>query len=326
MENNAIKLLIEKILENIPSHIKPVDYLMEVLGMSRNAVYRRLKHEKSFSFNEIVKLSSLLGFSLDEIVSTTEDIWNNGSSSKLCAKMTTENSVTSLFEHFSIILKRFENAHSSQFIITADRLHFLSINDEEPLFRFLYYELMHQLREIPVNYPFSQITIPETVHQLSKEFHKRFISISHKEYIIDSNLYLNIVRDIQYFYKKGLISEKELLNIKENLRTAIKHTQMYMQMGINDLPLKKSKFYLSGMEVTSNTVYTNHNGNEESNFWLYAANPFDTNNKRICHIHKLWIDSLMRSSTLISGINENVLFEFISKQLDIVDHMDKIMY
>jgi len=43
-------------------------------------------------------------------------------------------------------------------------------------------------------------------------------------------------------------------------------------------------------------------------------------------MHKLWIDSLMRSSTLISGVNENARFEFISKQLDFVDSMDKIMY
>lgn len=320
------RLLVEKILEKIPPHIKVVDYLMEVLGISRNAVYRRLRYEKSFSFDEIVKLSSFLRFSLDDIVAAAGEGGHTRLVSAPYAKITTENSVVSLFEHFTVLLKQFENTPDSQFIITADRLHFLSINDEEPLFRFLYYELMYQLREIPVNCPFSEITIPESVHRMSKEFHQRFISISHKEYIIDSNLYLNVVRDIQYFYKKKLISEKELMYMKEHLHTAIKHTQAYMQMGVNDLPLKKSKFYLSGMEVTSNTTYTNCSGNEESSFWLYAANPIHTADKHICRIHKMWLDSLMRSSTLISGANENVLFDFISMQLDVVDNMDKVMY
>lgn len=324
--NNLDVLLVEKILENIPNNIKPVEYLMEILDMSRNAVYRRLRYEKSFTFHEVMRLSSAMGFSLDDIALVQEGRSGQNLFPKHVTKMTAEDSITSLFEHFTMLLKNFVDTNSSQFIITANRLHFLSINDEEPLFRFLYYQLMYQLREIPVNCTLSQIKIPESVHILSKEFHKLFISISHKEYLIDSNLYLNIVKDIQYFYQRKLISEDELLSIKEDLHTAIVHTQAYMQMGVNDLPLKKSKFYLSGMEVTSNTVYSIYEGNEESDFWLYSANPIHTTNKRICHLHKVWIDSLMRSSTLISGVNENVLFEYIAKQLSFVDNMDKIMY
>lgn len=326
MINNIDLLLVERILENIPHNIKPVDYLMDVLSLSRNAVYRRLRYEKSFSFEEIVKLSSLLGFSLDSITSETDDNLDLDLSEQQKVRINAEKSVDSLFNHFGDLLSNFGNPHNSQFIMTVNRLHFLSSGEEEPLFRFLYYQLMYQLREIPVNYPFSKITIPPSVHELGKEFHKVFISVAHKEYIIDSNLYLNIVKDIQYFYKKKLISESELLYLKEYLQTALKRTLAYMQTGFNNLVPQKSKTYLSTMEVTSNTVYSIYEGKEESSFWLYSAEPISSKKKRVCQLHKLWLDSLMRSSTLISGVNEDVLFDFITRQSSFVDNMDKIMY
>lgn len=327
MKNSIIDvLLVEKILENIPKNIKAVDYLMDVLGMSRNAVYRRLRYEKSFSLEEIIKLSSTMGFSLDDVVSVTYSGSQVDSYYKQDGKITASSSITSLFKHFGVLLNNSKQNNDYQFIITENRLNFLSVNEVQPLFHFLYYQLMFQLREIPVNCPFSQVKVPESISALGKEFYTIFMSVSNKEYIIDSHLYLNIVRDIQYFYKRNLITENELQTLKEYLRLAIKHTQSYMQMGFYDLPLKKNKFYLSGIDITSNTTYAIHKGKEESNFWLFSANPIHTTNKHICHIHKIWIDSLMRNSTLISGVNENILFEFISKQLDVVDNMDKIMY
>lgn len=326
INNNVDILLIEKVLENIPHNIKPVDYLMDMLNLSRNAVYRRLRYEKSFSFSEIVKLSSLLGFSLDDLASSTDAELHSDYFPEKNSKITADSSIISLFDHFKILLTDFVDADNSQVIITANRLQILSIGAVEPLFRFLYYQLMYQLREISVNYPFAKVHVPESILSLNKKFSPFFRSVNNKDYIIDSNLYLNIARDVQYFYRMKLITESELLSIKEHLHTAIKHTETYMQMGLNDLPIKKSRFYLSGMEVTSNSLYSINERKEESNFWLHSTNPIHTTNKRVCHMHKVWIDSLMRSSTLISGINENVRFEFISKQFEFVDNMDKIMY
>ncbi|MDH6305420.1 hypothetical protein M2459_001873 [Parabacteroides sp. PF5-5] len=327
MKNNAIDmLLIERILEYIPYNIKPVDYLMDILSLNRNSVYRRLRYEKSFSFHEIMKLSSAMGFSLDDIASAVNSDFRSGLHNNQANKITAESSTVSLFAHFKALLSNFIPTNDSLFIITSNRLQFLFIKEEVPLFRFLYYQLMYQLREIPVNHPFSQTTIPETVRASSREFNTLFMSKNGKEYIIDPNICLNIVRDIQYFYQRKLITEKELLHLKESLHATIKYTQTYMQAGFNDSPFKKSKFYLSGMEVTSNTIYSVYEGKEESNVWLYSANPIHITNKEICNIHKQWIDSLMRNSTLISGASENILLDFISKQLEFVDNMDKIMY
>lgn len=62
------KLYVEKVIESIPSHINPVDYLVDALGISKVSVYRRLKCILPFTYDEIIILSTKLSFSLDAIV------------------------------------------------------------------------------------------------------------------------------------------------------------------------------------------------------------------------------------------------------------------
>jgi hypothetical protein len=64
-ENN--ELWITNVISKFPSRIKPRDYLMAKLSISRESAYRRIKGTVPFSFDEILQISQDLGFSLDEI-------------------------------------------------------------------------------------------------------------------------------------------------------------------------------------------------------------------------------------------------------------------
>jgi len=62
------KIFVELILKKIPAKFSPVDYLMQTLDLKKGAAYRRIRNQVPFTFGEIIKLSSNLGFSLDEII------------------------------------------------------------------------------------------------------------------------------------------------------------------------------------------------------------------------------------------------------------------
>ncbi len=61
------KKIINKIISEIPLHIKPVDFLSATLDIAKESAYRRLRGEMAFTFEEIVKLSQKLEFSIDEL-------------------------------------------------------------------------------------------------------------------------------------------------------------------------------------------------------------------------------------------------------------------
>jgi hypothetical protein len=61
------KLLTTKNIAAIPKSIKPRDYLMKKLSISKESAYRRMRNKVPFTFEEVVTISLDLGFSLDEI-------------------------------------------------------------------------------------------------------------------------------------------------------------------------------------------------------------------------------------------------------------------
>ncbi|MCD8166453.1 MAG: hypothetical protein LUE93_10240 [Bacteroides sp.] len=71
MENNDIlyDLLIHEIKQKIPERGKLTSRLMDILGLEKEAIYRRMRNDVYFSFAEIAKIAKELNISLDNIKS-----------------------------------------------------------------------------------------------------------------------------------------------------------------------------------------------------------------------------------------------------------------
>ncbi len=66
-------VLFNRVKSLLPSHVSMVEFLSDLLVISKDSVYRRLKGEKQLSFNELVKVASAFSMSLDELFSLGED-------------------------------------------------------------------------------------------------------------------------------------------------------------------------------------------------------------------------------------------------------------
>jgi hypothetical protein len=62
MLRNRKDALTTKILDSIPKNIKPIEYLIKILDISKESAYRRLRGEIPFTFEEMSKLSLDLDF------------------------------------------------------------------------------------------------------------------------------------------------------------------------------------------------------------------------------------------------------------------------
>ena len=68
MEADEIQnLLFQRIKEKAPSNISLVDELANLLGMSNDIAYRRIRGEKQLSISEVQKLSTHYNISLDQL-------------------------------------------------------------------------------------------------------------------------------------------------------------------------------------------------------------------------------------------------------------------
>lgn len=325
MDKSQNEKLVNKILSSIPANIKAVNFLMDKLKLSKDSVYRRLSSKKSFSFDEIVTLATSLGFSLDEFIKTKDGpisvgfIKNTKPDSKL------ENLIKDELNYFTALAIKLQEAKRSELIITADRLFVAIANLYEHIFKFSYYKWSHQIREISINFPLSEFTVSQEISDLREKHNKVGQDTPNITFIIDPNFYLNTIRDIQYFYKRNLISKDELMLLQNELRGYVFSGWDSTNTSTSHFTPNFNSFY-SMQCIDSNSAYAMYDDVAESNIWIYHQGPIRTNNPLACDMHKKWTDSLKRYSTLMSGSNELFYSEFIQNQLSYIDNMDNTMY
>ena len=70
---NYDRALLHAVKDRISSEINPVFIIMDILSIGKEAAYRRLRGEVSFTLREAAILANELGFSLNEVVNAFSD-------------------------------------------------------------------------------------------------------------------------------------------------------------------------------------------------------------------------------------------------------------
>ena len=68
MKNAVVNELISTMREVTPKEGNLANVLMDILCMSKEAIYRRLRGEVAFTFSEVAIIAGQLGISLDKII------------------------------------------------------------------------------------------------------------------------------------------------------------------------------------------------------------------------------------------------------------------
>jgi hypothetical protein len=309
--------LVKKILECIPKNIKPIEYLMDLLDISRESVYRRMRGEIAFSFEEIAKLSQELNFMIDPVIGINSE-------KSICFYLREDTSIDeeqnflAMLENYYKIVESISQASKGEMIASVNRLPLLLLIEFDNLFRFFYYKWIHQSLQIPVNHSFSEIMVSSDIMKLRDKFIFKSKTFDNKTFICCRNIFLTIVREIQYYHCRNLISKEDVLVLKKELIELLNNMKLVMQRGIDDAG-RMYNLYFSLLDIEMNTTYATYDGNYSSQYWIYSVNSIIIKNHNICLMHKKWLESLRKSAILITQSNEKLQLEFINKQYEYIE-------
>lgn len=74
LDQSAQMRILESIKENLPPHLSLVDELADLLSISKDSAYRRLRGEKSLDIQEVQLLSNHFNLSLDSLLNTSNNV------------------------------------------------------------------------------------------------------------------------------------------------------------------------------------------------------------------------------------------------------------
>lgn len=308
--------LIEIILKAIPSKADQINMLMSVTSMSKEAAYRRLRGDVPFSFAEACLIATKLQISLD-------DIAKSGKKGKLLFELRIDPdelltyNYQKLHEHEDSLSILIDSAHS---IMTAWNVIPYSIFfPYENLSKMYMFKWYYQIRHKTSPIKFSDIIIPDDIKKRIKDLGNKTFVKAECTYIFDRGIFSSFINELKHFHLLGLISDDDLHILKTEFHELLDHIEDIAIHGRN----KKGNIiwvYLSNIDFDHNYTYVegdNFTGAYMDN--IYLMNTIISRSPNICNMHKEWIESLRRYSTLISISGEKERRLFFGEQRKLLD-------
>ena len=309
--------LIEEINLYLNNEKDVISFLEDSLNIGKQSVYRRLRGEIPFTFNEVITISLNLGISIDGIIGEYNP---KGTFLELYLEKNLDKVAQSFAEDSLQLVKEMSNAKESSLTTLSNRLPMAFTMDFEYITRFKYYKAIHQQQKETPDLLFSDLKLPEELNRILKNVRHYYKHINTITIILDNNSFLSLIKEITYFYRRNLITDEELQRIKTEFYELLDQFEKRLIYGMDDID-QKFYIYISTLNIEANYSYFHFDNKENIRFWPYAEIPMVIQDHRVSLIQKGWLDSVKKYAVLVTQSNEIQRSAYIAKQKEYINNI-----
>jgi hypothetical protein len=304
-EKTTQELLFQVIKQRLPSNLSFVHDISELLGISYDSAYRRIRGEKELSMQEIkticrhfnVSLDSLMGVESNSVVFTSMAIGHKN--------FTLAMWLGSILEE----VRKLKECKEKEVIYAAKDIpvfHLFQFPEIAAFKFYFWHKALFPIRE-DEDMQFS-IDITEDVYSIGYQLLSIYNTIPVSE-LWNEETFTSITRQIQYCYESGFFASKaDALNLCDVLEKLVRHLQREAERGFlfmygspeEGIP-NNYRLYFNEVLLSDNTIYTCMDGNASTYMTYNVINLLTTGNPAFCDQIQNNLRILMTKSTLISG-------------------------
>ncbi len=321
------KELFASIKNTLPSHISLVDTLADLLDLSYDSVYRRIRGEKPISLNELkilcehfnISLDQALQFKNDTVVFNAPDI--NGSD-------------PDFREYLKGMLKQMKYFNSFE-----KREMFYQCKDAPVFYFYLFPEIgafktFCWLKTL-LNNPdyqdkiFSLEDFPfEDCIQIGQQIIQEYTILPSVE-LWNLETFNSTINQLEYYRDAGLFKTKEdFLMVIDSFNKMLDHLQEQANIGVKFMPAASDlklripfKFYVNEVLLGNNTFILELDDQRLSIITYNALNYLLTKDVRFCNKLLHGFNTLVTRATLISGTGEKERNKFFRAQREKISQL-----
>lgn len=320
---NINAIIIQKIMDSIPPHMKLPEFLMDKLGLCKESVYRRIRGDVAFTIEQIIDLSLELGFSIDELASQKNNDYLLYKQKSLKSYEPKETFIAMLETFYKSIRSQCQ-AKDAYTIIALNRLPDIFTVSFENLFRFFYYKWVHQISDTSVNHSFSETVLPPEIAELRSKILPYAGRHKNITFILDPHTFYNTLADIQYYCSRKLINDEELILLKNELKSIHDGVEILIKKGTWQEDHSYTyiyTYYLSSVPIENNSCYVWYDNHAESHFWHNSVISFYSKTRQASDLHKIWLESLKKYAVLMTKSNEQIQATYLKKHYELLETM-----
>ncbi|TAE72199.1 MAG: hypothetical protein EAZ85_09850 [Bacteroidetes bacterium] len=291
----------------IPSSISFTDAISDILGISQDSAYRRIRGEKSLTIEEIAKLCSHFHLSFDKFLQADKNIVTFNYES-----LNTQQNFKDYLLRILDMLKKMQHIPNAQIMYGADDIpifhHFN--HREHTAFKVFYWQ------QSVLNLPewqekkFAVKEIEDEIINICKEIYDLYQKIPSIEIWTDESAN-STFRQIMYYWESGLFEDKnEMKIVCEQFLEILQNIEKYAEKSF-----KKADFqlYQSEIQVGNNCVLVTFGHLQMVYLRHQTFNVMTTMNQEFCQETSSFLKSLTKKSLLISGSSEKQRRKFFQQ-------------
>lgn len=317
------EFLFQQIRDQLPPSKMLVDEIAEVLHLSNDSAYRRIRGETPLLLEEAARLCSHFQVSLDRLLPVSKP-------STLFQVVQLNPTAYGFETYLAGILKSLQQvaaAQQKEIIYLTKDLGLFHVFLFGPLFAFRYFFWMKSIVHHPdfLNSKFHIDCLPAHIEKLGREILQTYNSISSTE-IWNTECINSSIGQVEYYREAGFFARPDdAVKVYQALHQTIEHLKEEAERGYKFLPgestaLKQQNFQLFYNRVVlgDNTILALHEGRKTIYLNYDVLNYMVTHDEAFCNDVHGKLLNLMRRATLLSHVSEkqrNMFFHMLLKKI-----------
>lgn len=314
-------LFLQNLKEKLPVHLSLADELSDLLELSTDSVYRRLRGESALSLDETLKICRHFQMGLETLTpspSSTQVVFQyEALHVEAIAQLKTY--LQALYQDLSVLIRI---PDASVTYAAGDLPLFLHFQfPEHAAFKLFFW--MKSVLNVPEfqQKKFSREAIPNEILDLGKELLMLYNQLRTKE-VWTSGVCDSTLKQIRYYWESDLFEKKEeAVLVCQQFLHMLETAQHQASSESKNEDTKNYGLYLSDIEVGNNCILVEAADKKKVYLRHQTFHYLSTGNTRFCKETAEWLNNTIRKSTLISGVSEKERNRFFAKRKDAVEQL-----
>jgi plasmid maintenance system antidote protein VapI len=315
-------VFIQKLKENLPKNVGLAEEMAEILEISTDSAYRRIRGETDLSIDEVYKLTKKYNISVDSVFSNLGDTVTFA-----YTKLT--NSAENLEKYLSRILNHLK------VLSTFPDKKIYYVAEELPMFlsffspKFIEFKLFYWQRSV-LNVPdyqgkkFEFGIVPKQLVEIASESAQEYKKIPSVEIWTNETIY-TVTKQLEFYVDSGVFKNiSDALEVLEEIRKMVKYVEQSAEHSRKELGSATENYQLYNSEVVlgTNCIYAQSGDVNYAYISFNSLNSLTTNNVEFCDETEHWMRNIIKKSTLISGVAEKERYRFFSAMYKNIDNCE----
>lgn len=312
--------LVGAIREKIPHKATLTNTLADLLCMEREAVYRRMRGDVSFSFSEVAAISNKLGISLDNLMGA-HSVKSRPYQLSLVEYIDPMEDDYKMWILYNERLKEAREDPASCNVECMNVLPSIFLLDYKYITRFYLFKWYNQYGHSENTVHFRHIESADKLLAIQRITAMESQHIKRTIYIWDPLIFQYIVNDIQYYSSVRLIDPEEVQQLKQELLVFMDKMELMASRGEYPETGNSIQFYISNINFDTSYSYLEAKNLRISIIRAFILNSVVSLDEKAYEIFRNCMQSLLKSSTMISVSGEKQRILFFEKQRQIINSL-----